>query len=289
MIKEAFLRCINNSENIISIGIGTLSNNYRGDSSLKKPIQQYFRWNSTDQRLVHENIKDKELWHPLGCKRVAKKDINSNSTTQNDKKYLENSDGYIFWKKRYSRRDPPAQVYWSDPDNGAESLINVKSDEVNLQPIYNAHSRSYILTTGWFSSFSHKMFRGKKANNLPMVIMNAADRKITRKYIPRELTDHLSDLSRIAGARLLNTSAVGDLILVSRNVKYGGGLYLSTDSDVKRIWCATPKNKRDSECELPMDLKLSPDGCKIAFLTNSGKLEKPQYQATVRIINLCVL
>lgn len=274
ILQHSAINCTNPENKIIGAFVENTSKN--GETF----ALQLFKWDPEKQKIT--TLPHNDQWNIYICK-------------QTDPEYLKLPGDAIFsqgtvlfthkevrleFQEKYKGPTSSVTLY---KENTPFKKIDARRYEVHSDAEYTPFSNEYTLSKGLFTSGRFQGYENKPTSEFPLITMTRSGE------VKRQLIKEFLDSKNIAYANGTTLPfALGTIVSVFASQDRGGGIYLKKENSFKRIWCTNPGRLSSRECRAT-PLSVSPDGCHLAFLSEtSDDLKKmPSSQPTIKVLPLC--
>ncbi len=272
LVPKGFLDCSNPDTGLVGVQVGDLESAFGVHADAPKPVHQFLAWNPASHAVAPAPADLAAGVHAASCLRTRPEDVAANDWWEGSRalRYLGPKDGVIRWGMGDSGRPEGPSL-----QNGSrKTMLDVTTSEMARQVRPLPFRKAYQLAPG-----QHQGAAGAP-KDAPLITMTP-DGRVTRTALPASLKQLLDTVNPDAIATSYAVKP-GALVVVPGAPAQGGGLYLATASEARRVWCTAGAGADAAACRLAFAPEVSPDGCKVAF---DGR--GPGGPATVKVLDVC--
>ncbi len=279
LLNPGALICVNPTEKIAGIMVGSAENLYTVNSKQANPEIKLYSWSAG---VLTPKVSD-DNWNFFICRKTKPADVKEPSIGFQRRKirYLEEKDGYLAFSINQSSRESNVSLIRAEK---SVAVVEAKPNEIAPVPQYLPFRKGYLLSPGRFV-MNTKIVPSKNATTSESpVVMMTIQGMVNRNYCMPLFTGY----GEINGHGETFPCAKGTLIFVENRPQDGGGIYLNQGSSLKRVWCTNNGNEYDRRCRAT-SISVSPDGCYVAFYSKgSDNLKAPfMGNAALKILHIC--
>ena len=139
LISKGFLTCSNPSHQMVSLELGDLQSMYIGNSKEPPPVRKLHRWDSSARKLVDDDARLSQAWHPYFCVQMPVSEFNEAMQSWVSYRYLQPGDGRLEWDATEQSKAGP--VLWHK--NGKLMALKLTRSQVASQISYLPFAKSY--------------------------------------------------------------------------------------------------------------------------------------------------
>jgi len=263
--SQGEVTCVSATKSIVGIQSG---------ERFKSP-PSFFKWNAKTRELEPASELKGENWDFSVCQKVLPGKDMQNTFVLQDK------DGLLV-----NEMAPDGKVWRMSLVKDGKVIANpdIKPSDLSVRPEYQPHNDEYLLAYGRFVTGGAIQKDGLMLNELPILTMTPTG-SIKRGDSVRSIFES----NGTPDNGIARPYAKGILIWSDSRPKQGGGVYLRSNGQTKRVWCINPGNTFDRTCRLETAPSISPNGCHAAFFSKSSdNINAEMISApTLKILPLC--